>query len=210
MDGSRFDALSRSFSAGHTRRGLSRLLGVAAMGSAVALSGLAGGSAKGKTRKKGKKKARRSVPEIPRLPFCATQPEGNPCGECRICRAGACVAAPDDTACTGGGRCLLGVCQVPPACPALCPFCQVCNAATGQCEACPGTCVYCLTLPDRSTVCVGNRSAVTCGTGACSSVSDCPPSNLCVTSSTDLATGVTTSFACLQGPGRCTQVLPCA
>ena len=183
MDGFRFDALSRACAAGHTRRGLSRLLGAVALGSAMALSGLAEPSAKRKKRKKGKgkKKSQRPDPVSPPPAFCETQPDGNPCGECRVCRGGTCVTAPDDTACTGGGRCLLGVCKDPPTCPALCPFCQVCNAATGQCEACPGNCVYCLTLHDRSTVCVGDQSGVNCGTGACTAASDCAdPNALCV------------------------------
>jgi hypothetical protein len=91
MDGSRFDALSRSLAAGHSRRGLTRLLGSLALGGASSRLGVAESEAKKKH--KPKKKA---------CPPCKTRKKGK-------CKG----LLPDGSACTGG-TCQGGVCLPTP------------------------------------------------------------------------------------------------
>jgi hypothetical protein len=129
MDGSRFDALSRALVAGHSRRGLTRVLSSLVLGGSLVVLGAAETVAK----KKGKKRQKRR----PAVPFCAGKADGTACGNGTVCLAGAC-------ACPGGTRdCGSGVCQqccadsdcatfcIDGAC-APCPRCYVLNAAA-QC-----------------------------------------------------------------------------
>jgi hypothetical protein len=119
MDDSRFDALSRAFADGHSRRGLTRLLGSLALGGALARLGVAESVAKKKH--KSKKKA---------------------CPPCKKRRKGKCKGLlPDGTACSGG-TCRGGNCMatVPPPPPPVCTTNAECSG--GQvCVA--GACVDC-------------------------------------------------------------------
>jgi hypothetical protein len=97
-------------------------------------------------------------------------------------------------------------------CPALCPFCEICNPATGQCEACPANCNFCSTLYDRSTVC-GESVATSCV--PCTTSADCPQipnvcPRYCVVNSTSLSTHQTDSLCTTPFVFRyCASICPC-
>ena len=118
----RFDDLSRSLQPGSRRRALQALgaLGVAGLIDQFSPTGAA---AKNKKKKKGKKAKGecpppRTCPECPnQQPSCAGQPNGTPCGQLRVCKAGACVACGAfggpccGTACDPGATCVEGECR---------------------------------------------------------------------------------------------------
>jgi hypothetical protein len=138
----------------------------------------------------------------------------NDCTGGLVCIRQTCQACSDTGQCSGNQVCLNGTCQNPgpgpgPVCPAQCPFCQQCNAATGQCEVCPGNCGSCFTLLDRSTVC-GDGGTSDCS-ATCTTATPCPAGQHCVVSVTNLFTNVTRSMTdiCQTNPFICTVINPC-
>jgi len=153
MDGSAFDRLTKTFSEPRSRRGVSRLVGVLALGGPLALVGAAEGAARKKKkpcppckkRKKGKCKA--------------SLPEGTSCidnaGQGGTCVGGSCVAAPDPTLTCRDG--IKNGNESDVDCGGNCERCPVTKRCTG-----PNDC-----------------ASAYCVSGACAS---CPPGGTCGTS----------------------------
>jgi hypothetical protein len=78
-----------------------------------------------------------------------------------------------------------------PVCPAVCPHCEVCNPATGQCGACPARCTICLSLAERRTLCGKGGIGFTCTN--CATSADCtdPLYPNCLVAQTDVVTNRT-------------------
>ena len=93
MDADRFDTLSRALTPGHSRRGLTRLLGGALLGGPLAALGLAESEAKRKKKKKTNK--RTTSPPPPPPPPPPSPPDD--CGGCDddgfACTSNTCVPA---------------------------------------------------------------------------------------------------------------------
>jgi hypothetical protein len=120
MDPNRFDTLARSLMA-TSRRHVLGILSSSAVGVLTPLLQRADVEAGKRKKKKKKKKKKGITPVLPAPPpFCASQPDGAPCGFCRRCQSGTCAAdmAQNDAACgsDGTGRCLNGVCNPRPTC----------------------------------------------------------------------------------------------
>jgi hypothetical protein len=119
MDESRIDALSRSFSADSSRRGLTRILaGLSVVGS-LSFFGLSGAEAKRKKGKKSKKKKKRS-----QRPTCT---DGRLNGsESDIDCGGTCPRCIDGKRCASGADCTSGFCT---------GTCQRCSTSSNDCNA---------------------------------------------------------------------------
>jgi hypothetical protein len=131
MDGSRFDALSRSLVRGHSRRGLSQVLGGLVLSGLLTRRGLTEAAAK----RKKKKKKRPTAPPV-------SPPTPPPCPEGQKLCGGRCLSVLiccDDTDCAGGRTCQNGTC----ACPAdklhLCPGSTVCQECCTVTDCRPDT-----------------------------------------------------------------------
>lgn len=190
MHGSSFDTLTRAFVELRSRRGLGRLLGgLLIAGSLSPLASVATVAKAKKGKKKAKKKAKRRDPVSPPPAFCAAQTEGTPCGECRVCRGGACGAAPDDTACAGDGLCLVGRCNPRPTCAMKGVSC----GANGT--ECCGPCSGGIGMPGS------------CGASglrqACLEDDDCAAGLQCVGYACMTTTCAATADYCADGAARC-------
>src|SRR5690242_20381754 len=129
MDGSHFDAISRTLVADHSRRGVTRLLASFLLGGAGALGAVGATAAKRKRRKKHRPRPRVSCPAGQRL-----------CGGSCI-RNSLCCDAID---CASGQTCCGGVCadlQTSPfhcgACGKGCPVNETCTAGACTCQGEP-------------------------------------------------------------------------
>ena len=244
MDSDRFDDLTRSFSSGASRRRLLSRLGSGLVAVLVtgrfasdearatkpvrAERCLAVGEKCPKTIKHGRKQvkhscARRcctrySVVSADGKRRCACREAGTACtaATARQCCSGVC----DGTVCAGTAGLLgptgpPGPPGPPPVCPAICPPCQVCNSATGQCEVCPAACIRCFTLTDRSTVC-GTGVSLHCD--PCTTAADCPiAGSHCIAAITDLRNNQVDALCAPGGGcshtgctvGACGVVQPC-
>ena len=167
MDGSTFDHLAKTCTVPHSRRGLGRLLGGAAMGGPLVLLGVAESTARKKKKKvtlchhgqtisvssKAKKKHLKHGDTLGDCPattppppaFCASEPDGAPCGFCRTCQGGVCQADPtqNEGSCgsDGTGLCWNGTCNSVPSCSARYGPCQtVADCCSGGSTNVPTTC----------------------------------------------------------------------
>jgi hypothetical protein len=153
MDEQRFDALTRSLTRAHARRGAL----VAVLGGALGLLGLAETTAKHKKRKK-KHKTTSPPPPSTCIPSCAGKVCGSdgcggtcgiPCTGGKTCQDGLCV-------CPGGTR----FCPTPELCQSCCANAD-CAAGAPTCES--GTC--CTAQGDPCTT-----SAPCCGASQCRAI----------------------------------------
>jgi hypothetical protein len=137
----------------------------------------------------------------------------NDCTGGLVCIAQTCQACTDTRQCSGNQVCLNGTCQTPgpgpgPVCPALCPPCQVCNSATGQCEVCPANCNVCVLLADRTSKC-GNATFPLSGV-PCTTSADCPEGRKdCVRTVTNLSTNEIANVCTDTQRPCCFGVQPC-
>jgi hypothetical protein len=135
MDGSRFDALSRSLFAGSSRRGLTRLLGGLTAGGSLSFLGLASAEAgrkKGKKGKKGKKDKKKKK----RAPTCFDRVTNG--SESDVDCGGTCPRCVDGKRCASGGDCQSGFCT---------GTCQRCSTTPNNCNADAAGPCFCRTTP---------------------------------------------------------------
>jgi hypothetical protein len=207
MDGSRFDAWSRTLVTAHSRRGLTRLLVGLAVGGPLAGLGRSETAAKPKRRKK--KHQRPTSPPPPVSPPPPPCPDGQ-----RLCR-GSCLSllvCCDNADClpAGGRTCQNGTCACPPDkprddCPGSNTVCQECcrpeecqelgdldgsTCVSGQCvctnpttRRCPvgtawaGVCGQCC---DNAECSGGQRCLSTFGPPSCGCPDDASCNGVCV------------------------------
>jgi hypothetical protein len=152
MDATRFDALSRLFAQGVSRRGV---VGVAL--GAVVPAWLLADAAAGKGRKKSCgpcEKRKRGK--------CKPKPDGTECGEGQICRRGRCECKEQ---CGTGGRCLPNG-----SCARVCP--ADFNCGTG--------CGCGLESLDGPQFCTVNEGGCETFTQGCASSAECPVGQYCM------------------------------
>lgn len=151
MDAHQFDALVSRLSTNLTRRHSLGVLGVVGA-SAAGLVSEADAKKKKKKKNKGKKKptttqAPTTQPPTTAPPFCASQPDGAPCGYCRKCQSGVCQADAtlNETSCgSAGGLCWNGTCNPVPSCAPRYGACQTVadccsNGSTAATTTCPAS-----------------------------------------------------------------------
>ena len=151
MDGSHFDALTRSLISPCSRRGLTRFLRALLLGGVLALASVpAQAKKKGGKGKKGKRKrTRRCIPTCAASKPCGPDGCEGSCGACvrpETCQSGRCRCVPDCAGktcddddgcgtpcitCSGGSSCIGGNCTCP-----------------GGQEFCQGSCVPSCTAPE--------------------------------------------------------------
>ena len=155
MDGSQFDALSRTFAVGRSRRGLTQLLAGLAFGGSLA--NLQAMETKAKKKRGKRKKRRRGGPRI--IVVCTPNCEGRTCGSDGC--GGTCGPC-------GGGSCQAGACSCLPG-QELCAGTCISMCAAGEVRV-PGTCDCCLVPGDVCTVdseCCSNRCVMGTTLKAC-------------------------------------------
>lgn len=185
MDSDQFDALVTRLSSTLTRRTGLGLIGALGATSAGFVSGT-----DAKKRKKKKKKPTTTqdpttpapttrppttLPPTTAPPFCASQPNGAPCGYCRKCQGGVCQAdaSLNETSCgsDGTGRCWEGTCNPKPTCVGRFGSCQTvaqcCSAGSTHvpttCDAGGTTVITCHGRSDTGQPCHGSTD---CWSGA--------------------------------------------
>jgi hypothetical protein len=168
MDGSHFDALSRSLAATRSRRGLARFLPGIAVAGPLTLLGLAESADAKKRRKKKRKKKRKGTTPPPE---CT---DAIPCPVEARCEDGQCCLR-DDVAvtCTSDGECCSGRCGT------AFGISYYCRQPAGQCkslgtacdgsyECCDGGCLA-GPLPEETRTCATCRpNGARCAHGCCS------------------------------------------
>ena len=162
MDASRFDALSRFFSDGTSRRRMMRLLGGLTLGGAFTALPFVDVLAKKKHKKKKKcKKSQRKCGKkcLPATSCCTTAD----CDNCETCQGGACVAnaccpeCPGDQVCLDNGSCA-----------------QACSG-----ETCPTDCNCSFDTTEGANNCVQSGGTCEAFPQVCTSTAECATGQQC-------------------------------
>ena len=185
MDGSRFDALSRAFVDGHSRRRLVRLVMVVVLARTAAPLPLRETAAKGKKHKKHKKQRRGASPCVPNCEqrICGDDGCGGSCGTCavdQVCADGRCASR-----CPSGQKLCGAACIPNNQCCGGCPAGALCQdgncgfCATGE-SVCGQSCVNLATAAANCGRCGRTCPSGQCLNGACTcGVAGCPDGCTC-------------------------------
>lgn len=173
MDGSRFDELTLSLTAGRTRRSVAKALAAAMLGGVAAVIGRGGADARYVCRGQGVVCSRSAdcctdvcnPKDSTGRRLCGCQPNQTTCSSSGDCCSGSCV---NGTCCNGeGSACLDGLCCSPLNCVDL--TCQSCLPLLGGCAAdsdcCSGSCQNGLCCKGAGAPCVDDPDC--CGTLFC-------------------------------------------